>query len=182
MFNLDSINAMRVKPGNRAVKKNNTDSAYWNPSAQSTTAIVNALSLTETRTIKELILATEYTYGAVLRVIRSLELSNSIRIEERCTNKPIRAILIKPADEIIKDIPFESKRVFKSKPRKASVDAVMSIINKYGRVQLMQLVSESGKCKDVVSNVVSCAVEDGLVTRVKKSGSVFIIKTEKNND
>ncbi len=182
MFNLDSINAMRVKPGNRAAKAGNKDSLYWKPSAQSTTAIVNALSLTETRTIKELMIATEYSYGAVLRVIRNLELSNSVKIDERCTNKPIRAKLIKSPDEIIGEIPFEPKRVFASKPSKRSVDAVMSVINKYGRVQLMHLVSESGKCKDVVSNVVSCAVEDGLVTRIKKSGSVFIIKTEKNND
>ncbi|MCP4057706.1 MAG: hypothetical protein GY738_10405, partial [Pseudoalteromonas sp.] len=88
MFNLDSINAMRVKPGNRAVKAGCKDSLYWKPSAQSTTAIVNALSLTETRTIKELMIATEYSYGAVLRVIRNLELSNSVKIDERCTNKP----------------------------------------------------------------------------------------------
>ncbi len=178
MFNLDSINAMRTKPGNRAVKNKNKDSIYWTPSAQSLSAIVNALSLTETRTIKELMVTTEYSYGAVLRVMRNLEIANSVKIDERSTNKPIRVKLIREVDDIIGDIVHKPKRVFRHKPSKSSFDAVMSVINSHKRIQLMHLVTESGKCKDVVNNVVSCATDDGLVTRVKKHGLVFVVRVE----
>ncbi len=185
MFNLHSINAMLAKPGERAVKrKENKNSIYYTPSAQSTGIIVRAMSLTEAKTVKQLMEATSYSYGAVLRVLRNLEKNGDVFIAPRCTNKPAYSTLLKSASEICKEIidaplPGRDSNV---PPRQSSIDAVMGVVNAHDRIQLKELVKLSGKSRQLVNNVLAIAVTNNEIKRTKQFGLVFITKTEKNND
>ncbi len=181
MFNLDSINAMRAKPGKKAVKpKENKESIYYTPSAQSIGAIVNAMSLTKAKTVKQLMSDTGYSHGAVKRVIQCLVRDNLVYVAPRSTNKPSYSTLLVPASEIcgeVVDVALPG-RDSKVKPRQSSIDAVMSVVNAHSRIQLKDIVNQSGKSKALVNNVLALAVANNEITRTKQFGLVYITKVE----